>query len=158
AELLPDLEARSDEEIAAEVDQAVTVVTLAQSVWREVPPLPERQRRKRARPAGRRVWARVETQLPRRHLGGARPGLPSGRARAPRVARRRNATVGPPGKPHGRSEWLVASRRDVTGSTVRTRHWHRVDDGRVQCDVCPRGCRMREGQRGMCFVRACEGG
>jgi pyruvate formate lyase activating enzyme len=46
----------------------------------------------------------------------------------------------------------------VTGSTVRTRHWHRVEDGRVQCDVCPRGCRMREGQRGMCFVRACEDG
>jgi pyruvate formate lyase activating enzyme len=46
----------------------------------------------------------------------------------------------------------------VTASTVRTKHWHRVEDGRVQCDVCPRGCRMRDGQRGMCFVRACEDG
>ncbi len=37
---------------------------------------------------------------------------------------------------------------------VPTRYWHRLDDGRVQCDLCPRECRMREGQRGMCFVRA----
>ena len=43
-------------------------------------------------------------------------------------------------------------------SVVRTRHWHRLDDGRVQCDVCPRACRLREGQRGLCFVRACEDG
>jgi pyruvate formate lyase activating enzyme len=38
-------------------------------------------------------------------------------------------------------------------STVATRYWHRTDDGRVQCDVCPRACRLREGQRGFCFVR-----
>jgi len=28
----------------------------------------------------------------------------------------------------------------------------------VECDVCPRACRLHEGQRGFCFVRACEGG
>ena len=39
-----------------------------------------------------------------------------------------------------------------------TRHWHRLDDGRVQCDVCPRECRLREGQHGFCFVRACQSG
>jgi pyruvate formate lyase activating enzyme len=33
-------------------------------------------------------------------------------------------------------------------------YWHRVDDGRLQCDLCPRFCRLREGQRGLCFVRA----
>jgi pyruvate formate lyase activating enzyme len=38
-----------------------------------------------------------------------------------------------------------------------TRHWHRLEDGRVQCDVCPRACKLREGQRGLCFVRAREG-
>jgi pyruvate formate lyase activating enzyme len=38
--------------------------------------------------------------------------------------------------------------------TVDTKHWHRLDDGRVQCDVCPRACRLHEGQRGLCFVRA----
>ena len=46
---------------------------------------------------------------------------------------------------------------DVTGS-VPTRYSHRLGDGRVQCDLCPRACRLREGQRGFCFVRACEGG
>jgi pyruvate formate lyase activating enzyme len=38
--------------------------------------------------------------------------------------------------------------------TVPTRYWHLLQDGRVQCDVCPRQCRLREGQRGLCFVRA----
>jgi pyruvate formate lyase activating enzyme len=37
--------------------------------------------------------------------------------------------------------------------TVPTQHWHRLEDGRVQCDVCPRACRLHEGQRGLCFVR-----
>jgi len=31
--------------------------------------------------------------------------------------------------------------------------WHRLDDGRIQCDLCPRDCRLHDGQRGMCFVR-----
>ncbi|MFG1929119.1 AmmeMemoRadiSam system radical SAM enzyme [Mycobacterium sp. NPDC048908] len=38
--------------------------------------------------------------------------------------------------------------------TVPTTHWHRLDDGRIQCDVCPRACRLHDGQRGLCFVRA----
>ena len=42
-------------------------------------------------------------------------------------------------------------------TTVTTRYWHRLDDGRVQCDLCPRFCKLHEGQRGMCFVRANEG-
>lgn len=37
--------------------------------------------------------------------------------------------------------------------TIATKHWHRLDDGRIQCDVCPRACKLREGQRGLCFVR-----
>jgi len=41
--------------------------------------------------------------------------------------------------------------------TVPTQYWHRLDDGRVQCDVCPRACKLRDGQRGLCFVRAREG-
>lgn len=35
-----------------------------------------------------------------------------------------------------------------------TRHWHLTDDGRAQCDICPRACKLQEGQRGLCFVRA----
>jgi len=41
---------------------------------------------------------------------------------------------------------------------VPTKYWHRSAEGRIVCDVCPRRCALREGQRGFCFVRACEGG
>ena len=34
-----------------------------------------------------------------------------------------------------------------------TRYWHKLEDGRVCCDVCPRKCTLREGKRGACFVR-----
>jgi pyruvate formate lyase activating enzyme len=37
------------------------------------------------------------------------------------------------------------------------RWWHRLPDGRIQCDLCPRDCKLREGQRGACFVRMREG-
>jgi pyruvate formate lyase activating enzyme len=33
------------------------------------------------------------------------------------------------------------------------RYWHQIEDGRIQCDLCPRDCRLHEGQRGACFVR-----
>ena len=41
---------------------------------------------------------------------------------------------------------------------METRHWHALDGGRVQCDLCPRECKLHEGQRGLCFVRGCEDG
>jgi pyruvate formate lyase activating enzyme len=31
--------------------------------------------------------------------------------------------------------------------------WHALPEGRIQCDLCPRDCRLGEGQRGACFVR-----
>nr|MBP8134246.1 AmmeMemoRadiSam system radical SAM enzyme [Zoogloea sp.] len=37
--------------------------------------------------------------------------------------------------------------------THPARYWHALDDGRIQCDLCPRDCRLHEGQRGACFVR-----
>ena len=37
------------------------------------------------------------------------------------------------------------------------RWWHRLDDGRLQCDLCPRDCRLHDGQRGACFVRQAQG-
>jgi pyruvate formate lyase activating enzyme len=43
------------------------------------------------------------------------------------------------------------------GSVVPGRHFHPTDDGRIQCDVCPRACRLADGQRGLCFVRARAG-
>jgi pyruvate formate lyase activating enzyme len=42
-------------------------------------------------------------------------------------------------------------------SVVSTRYSSRLVDGRVRCDVCPRGCELHEGQRGLCFVRARRG-
>ncbi len=38
------------------------------------------------------------------------------------------------------------------------RWWHALEDGRVQCDLCPRDCKLHEGQRGFCFVRQAVGG
>lgn len=37
------------------------------------------------------------------------------------------------------------------------RHWRGLADGRVQCDICPRECKLHDGQRGLCFVRARRG-
>jgi pyruvate formate lyase activating enzyme len=37
------------------------------------------------------------------------------------------------------------------------RWWHQLPDGRIQCDLCPRFCKLRDGQRGFCFVRQREG-
>ncbi|PKQ17725.1 MAG: AmmeMemoRadiSam system radical SAM enzyme, partial [Actinobacteria bacterium HGW-Actinobacteria-8] len=37
------------------------------------------------------------------------------------------------------------------------RWWTPLDDGRIQCDLCPRRCRLHAGQRGFCFVRARDG-
>ena len=41
-------------------------------------------------------------------------------------------------------------------SVVPTNHWHALPDGRVQCDICPRACKLHAGQRGFCFIRARE--
>jgi pyruvate formate lyase activating enzyme len=43
-----------------------------------------------------------------------------------------------------------------SATTVPGRYWHRLDDGRIQCDLCPRFCKLRDGQRGLCFVRQCQ--
>ena len=50
----------------------------------------------------------------------------------------------------------TARREDLglPGSVVSTTYWRLLDDGRVQCDLCPRECKLREGQRGLCYVRA----
>ena len=41
----------------------------------------------------------------------------------------------------------------VNTTTVSTKYWHKLEDGRLQCDLCPRECKLHEGQRGLCFVR-----
>jgi len=44
----------------------------------------------------------------------------------------------------------------IQGSNHPGRYWHLIDDGRIQCDLCPRDCKLHEGQRGACFVRKRE--
>lgn len=51
-----------------------------------------------------------------------------------------------------------AASPDSTAGAYPTDLWHRRADGRIQCDCCPRHCALTEGQRGLCFVRGCEGG
>lgn len=34
-----------------------------------------------------------------------------------------------------------------------TKYWHKLENGRVQCDLCPQVCKLNEGQRGICYVR-----
>ncbi|MGK5094995.1 AmmeMemoRadiSam system radical SAM enzyme [Deltaproteobacteria bacterium TL4] len=36
---------------------------------------------------------------------------------------------------------------------VPGRYWHKIQEGRIQCDLCPRACCLKEDQRGLCFVR-----
>ena len=47
--------------------------------------------------------------------------------------------------------------QNTHNTTVQTRYWHRLEDGRVQCDLCPRYCHLKDGQQGLCFVRANQG-
>jgi pyruvate formate lyase activating enzyme len=46
----------------------------------------------------------------------------------------------------------------IPESHYPARWWHALPDGRIQCDLCPRDCKLHEGQRGLCFVRKMEGG
>ena len=39
-----------------------------------------------------------------------------------------------------------------------TRYWRKLEDGRVECLICPRFCKLHEDQRGLCFVRGNTGG
>lgn len=39
-----------------------------------------------------------------------------------------------------------------------THYWRTLEDSRAECTVCPRFCKLHEGQRGLCFVRGNVGG
>lgn len=44
---------------------------------------------------------------------------------------------------------------DTGQPTVTTsRFFSRIDSEHLQCDLCPRLCKLKDGQRGVCFVRA----
>ncbi|NOQ77213.1 MAG: AmmeMemoRadiSam system radical SAM enzyme, partial [Methylococcaceae bacterium] len=44
-------------------------------------------------------------------------------------------------------------RKLIAENTIQTHYWHKLDDGRVQCDLCPRFCKLHDQQRGLCFIR-----
>jgi pyruvate formate lyase activating enzyme len=44
------------------------------------------------------------------------------------------------------------------GPIVPTKYWQKLPDGKIQCTLCPRHCKLTEGLRGFCFVRACQSG
>ncbi len=41
----------------------------------------------------------------------------------------------------------------MDNTIVSTQYWHKMEDGRLQCDLCPRHCHLKQGQRGLCYVR-----
>lgn len=47
--------------------------------------------------------------------------------------------------------------RQLFTAPAPARYWHRLDDGRLQCDLCPRFCKLHDGSRGLCFVRGRDG-
>ncbi|KAB8289020.1 pyruvate formate-lyase activating enzyme [Bifidobacterium ramosum] len=48
----------------------------------------------------------------------------------------------------------AAAARTADRDPAIGRWQHRLSDGRAQCDLCPRHCTLRDGQRGFCFVRS----
>lgn len=54
------------------------------------------------------------------------------------------------GKPRAAKQQAETKSSDVS----QARYWHKLEDGRIQCDLCPRFCKLRDGQQGLCFVRA----
>jgi pyruvate formate lyase activating enzyme len=52
----------------------------------------------------------------------------------------------------------LVQNRDAMDTIVPTKYWRKIAEGRIQCDLCPRHCKLAEGQRGYCFVRACQNG
>ncbi len=52
----------------------------------------------------------------------------------------------------------MSSRTIISPGVVQGNWWHRLEDGRIQCDLCPRYCKLRDGQRGFCFVRQARAG
>ncbi|RTZ70210.1 MAG: AmmeMemoRadiSam system radical SAM enzyme, partial [Aquificaceae bacterium] len=38
------------------------------------------------------------------------------------------------------------------------KHWHPLGENKVECELCPHHCKLKEGQFGICGVRKNEGG
>ena len=52
---------------------------------------------------------------------------------------------------------MTVENEEAKGNSYPGRWWHAVEDGsKIHCDLCPRACILKEGDRGFCFVRANE--
>jgi len=49
-------------------------------------------------------------------------------------------------------------RIELASGGVTGEHFELLDDGRVRCEICPRFCQLKEGQRAFCFVRQARDG
>src|SRR4051812_24681823 len=103
----------------------------------------------------RRGRADPRMRWPPRDLPAAGVGIHSRQGALPARARAQGRLAGR--YAHRPLQGLPLHRQQVDGMNHPGRWWHRLDDGRVQCDLCPRDCRLHEGQRGLCFVRMREG-
>src|ERR1700736_4406289 len=66
-------------------------------------------------------------------------------------------------KRHGETQhlWQIANEEKNSVFTAMTlpqsdhpgRWWAMLPDGRIECRLCPRFCKLNDGQRGFCFVR-----
>jgi hypothetical protein len=56
-------------------------------------------------------------------------------------------------EPRGGRDEVERAMDAETETCVDVEYWTRLDDGRIECSVCPRFCKVRPGQRGLCFVR-----
>src|SRR5262249_59260575 len=52
-----------------------------------------------------------------------------------------------------RSGFGESGRGAMVVDSVNVEYWKKLEDGRIECSLCPRFCKMRSGQRGLCFVR-----
>ncbi|MFV2060967.1 MAG: AmmeMemoRadiSam system radical SAM enzyme [Gammaproteobacteria bacterium] len=52
---------------------------------------------------------------------------------------------------------MNTERHFVSPDTITVGFWQKLADGRIQCDLCPRACKLKDGQKGLCFVRARQG-
>ncbi len=49
------------------------------------------------------------------------------------------------------------TREMIEPGVVPAQWWRPIDGGKLQCDLCPRACRLSDGQRGFCFIRERRG-
>ena len=53
---------------------------------------------------------------------------------------------------------MKATRQELAPGVVQGEFHTSLESGKLRCDVCPRYCTLKEGQRGFCFVREAREG